>query len=127
MEPKHIDMFRKLLQDQLAEQLLRKDEPIVCEKLPDPIDAAIEDNEKTLATKFISRKKYFIFKLNKALQKIEAGTYGECERCGDDINPKRLMARPTASLCIECKQEEETSERKEKERLSGGINDSWDD
>ena len=39
------------------------------------------------------------------------GTYGCCEDCGDDISQKRLMARPTATLCITCKEEEERGER----------------
>lgn len=127
MDAAHINMFRKLLLDQQMEQINLKDESITCERLPDPLDAAIDDNEKTLNTHFISRKKLFLSKIENALQKIEDDTYGECEGCGDDIGTKRLLARPTATLCLECKREKEAFERREKERSKGGTLDaSWD-
>jgi len=127
MDAAHINMFRKLLLDQQMEQINLKDESITCERLPDPLDAAIDDNEKTLNTHFISRKKLFLSKIENALQKIEDDTYGECEGCGDDIGTKRLLARPTATLCLECKREKEAFERRENERSKGGTLDaSWD-
>lgn len=42
--------------------------------------------------------------VDRALGRIDAGTYGSCERCGEPIDPARLEARPWAMLCIECKQ-----------------------
>ncbi|HNW82089.1 MAG TPA: TraR/DksA C4-type zinc finger protein [bacterium] len=53
-------------------------------------------------------------KIQETLQKIENGTYGVCESCGCDIAFARLKLRPVASLCIECKQEEEEREERDK-------------
>ena len=52
----------------------------------------------------------FLKKVEEAKQKILDGTYGECEDCGTNISQKRLLARPTASLCIECQEEKEMNE-----------------
>ena len=49
-------------------------------------------------------------KVEQAKQKILSGTYGECEDCGDNIAQSRLLARPTAGLCINCQEEKERSE-----------------
>ncbi len=42
--------------------------------------------------------------INKALERIEAGTYGKCAYCGNDITPERLIARPVSNACVECKE-----------------------
>ena len=52
----------------------------------------------------------FLKKVEEAKQKILEGTYGECEDCGENISQKRLLARPTASLCINCQEEKEREE-----------------
>jgi DnaK suppressor protein len=54
----------------------------------------------------------FLDKIEKALRKIEDGTFGTCEECEEEINVKRLEARPETTLCIQCK---ENQERKEKD------------
>ncbi len=48
--------------------------------------------------------------MDKALNKLEEGTFGECEECGSEIETKRLEARPVATLCIKCKEEQEFKE-----------------
>lgn len=48
-----------------------------------------------------------IASVNRALERIENGTYGACVRCGTDIAPGRLEARPEAALCIECARSEQ--------------------
>ncbi len=57
------------------------------------------------------RERRLLIKIEKTLEKIDQGTYGECEGCGDEIGAKRLVARPVASLCIACKDEQERLER----------------
>ena len=42
---------------------------------------------------------------------VEAGSFGTCEACGEEIQPKRLEARPVTTLCIRCKEEQEMEER----------------
>jgi len=60
------------------------------------------------------RDRKLINKIRQTLSKIEAGDYGACESCGCDIGFDRLKLRPVASLCIECKMEEEEKEEREK-------------
>ena len=48
--------------------------------------------------------------VNRALERIEAGTYGRCEECGEPINPERLEARPAAIYCIRHQRERERNE-----------------
>ena len=58
------------------------------------------------------RERGLLNKIEKTLEAIERGEYGECESCGEPIEAKRLLARPVASLCIDCKDEQERLERK---------------
>lgn len=78
----------------------------------DAVDiASMEINQANLQ-KIGKRESYLLKKIELALSKIENGTYGECEMCGEPIAPARLMARPVAQLCIDCKTEQENEERK---------------
>jgi len=52
-----------------------------------------------------------LLKIKDALDRIEEGTYGICEVCGEDISQKRLEARPVATLCINCKRRQEAEEK----------------
>ena len=56
------------------------------------------------------RERVLLQKIDAALAKIEAGTYGKCLSCGEDIGLKRLQARPVATLCIDCKSQQEKRE-----------------
>jgi len=91
------------------------------ERVADEMDVATGDTESALATKLLKRKTSYLKRIDYALDKIENNTYGICENCGDDINNKRLLARPMALLCITCKEEQEEAERKEKELQKGGF------
>lgn len=77
----------------------------------DVIDQALGDRDQQLALKLKGRQSHFIRKVELALKKIENGTFGTCEDCDCDIELGRLMARPTATLCITCKEEQEISEQ----------------
>ena len=54
-----------------------------------------------------NRETFTLKKINEAIQRIEHGTYGQCESCEEPIELRRLQARPTTTLCIACKEEEE--------------------
>ena len=73
--------------------------------------AALEINQASLQ-KIGKRETYLLKKIDLALRKIEDGTYGECESCGEAIAVARLRARPVAQLCIDCKTEQENLERR---------------
>lgn len=76
----------------------------------DSIDQTLKELENQLNFKFEARNTHYIKKVNRSLEKIEKGEYGLCEECGEQISAKRLQARPTASFCIECKEEFEREE-----------------
>lgn len=79
--------------------------------LPDEVDLASSETDQAINLKLRDRERFLIRKIDKALQKIENGEYGECESCGDPIGMKRLEARPVTDLCIRCKEEQEARER----------------
>lgn len=80
------------------------------EEQKDEVDQASADYERSQMLRFRNRDVFYAKKLGKALEKFENDEYGECENCGEDIRFERLMARPTAELCISCKDESEREE-----------------
>ena len=79
---------------------------------PDAIDTAVAEASLSFTGKIRERERRLLSKIDRTLEKIGRGTYGECEGCGDEIGARRLMARPVASLCIACKDEQEWDERR---------------
>lgn len=69
----------------------------------DPNDRATQEEEFTLELRTRDRERKLIKKIEESLQDLEKGDYGFCESCGTDIGIRRLEARPTATLCIDCK------------------------
>ncbi|MPM70766.1 RNA polymerase-binding transcription factor DksA [bioreactor metagenome] len=57
------------------------------------------------------RERKLIKKIDETLGRIESGDYGFCDKCGVEIGIKRLEARPTATLCIDCKTLDELKEK----------------
>ncbi len=76
----------------------------------DEIDSASSDTLLAFVGRLRERERHLVQKIEAALAKIEAGTYGTCVSCGDDIGMKRLEARPVADLCIDCKSQQERLE-----------------
>ncbi|HBC58729.1 MAG TPA: RNA polymerase-binding protein DksA [Gammaproteobacteria bacterium] len=79
--------------------------------LPDPNDRATLEEEFSLELRTRDRERKLIKKIEESLNNIERHEYGYCETCGIEIGIRRLEARPTASLCIDCKQLAEIKER----------------
>jgi DnaK suppressor protein len=77
----------------------------------DPNDRASQESDMTLELRNRDRERKLIKKIDETLAKIDAGEYGYCDNCGIEIGLKRLEARPTASLCIDCKTLEEIKEK----------------
>ena len=77
---------------------------------PDTVDQAASDYERAQLLRFRNRDHFYKKKLDKALEKFEADEYGKCEECDENIKYERLFARPTAELCISCKDEAEREE-----------------
>lgn len=70
---------------------------------PDPIDRAVQEEEFNIKLRNRDRERRLIEKIKKTLKKIENKNFGYCESCFVEIGIKRLEARPTAELCIDCK------------------------
>ena len=77
---------------------------------PDEIDTASSESGLAFIGRLRERERVLIQKIDIALQKIEDGTYGVCASCDEDIGIQRLMARPVADLCIDCKSQQERLE-----------------
>ena len=118
MKKKDIDTLKKLLEDEkkkILHHLEDLSESVEEEKelgSGDSVDIASLEISQASLQKIGKREGYLLKKIDLALTKIEEGTYGECENCGQEIAVARLMARPVAQLCIDCKTEQESLERR---------------
>lgn len=79
--------------------------------LPDPNDRASQEEEFSINLRARDRERKLLHKIDKALARLASGDYGYCEACGAEIGLRRLEARPTAELCIDCKHLEEQKEK----------------
>ncbi len=116
MEQAQLEHFRKLLQGKLDELLGEADKTLEVmtdsdEHFPDPTDRATIESDRSFELRIRDRERKLIKKIRKALERIDDGSYGICEECGEDISFKRLEARPVATLCIECKSRQEKEEK----------------
>lgn len=116
MNEKQREHFRQLLmawKKELMEEVDRtmthlKDEAA---NFPDPADRASQEEEFSLELRTRDRERKLIKKIDKTLELIENDDYGFCDACGVDIGIRRLEARPTATLCVDCKTLDEIKER----------------
>jgi DnaK suppressor protein len=116
MNDKHLAHFRKILEDiklELGQDIDRtvhamQDEATV---FADPNDRASQESDMALELRNRDRERKLIKKINETIAKIDSDDYGYCDTCGIEIGLKRLEARPTATLCIDCKTLDEIRER----------------
>lgn len=116
MNAKQSQHFRELLinwKQTLMEEVERTVHHMQDEasNFPDPNDRATQEEEFALELRTRDRERKLIKKINESLITLETGDYGYCEVCGVEIGVKRLEARPTATLCIDCKTIDELKER----------------
>lgn len=81
------------------------------ENLPDLNDRASQETDMSLELRSRDRERKLLKKINNTLTRLDSDEYGWCERCGVEIGIRRLEARPTAELCVDCKTLEEIKER----------------
>jgi len=81
------------------------------EAFPDVSDQASVEVDQNFSMRIRDRERKLLKKIDEALERMDAATYGICERCGGDIPYKRLKARPVTTLCIECKTLQEQEEQ----------------
>ena len=94
-----------------AKQTLEEDMTLDANDLPDEMDLASSEYLQSFTFRLRGREKVFLDKIEKALRKIEDGSFGVCEECGEEISVKRLEARPETTLCIRCKEDQERHEK----------------
>jgi DnaK suppressor protein len=115
MEQKDLDFFRQFLHDSLQDILKKGEETIedmtdTVEVYADPADRATAESDRAFTLRLRDRERKLIRKIQEAQERIEDGTYGICEECGEDISVARLKARPVTTLCIKCKARQEADE-----------------
>ncbi|WP_299019049.1 RNA polymerase-binding protein DksA [uncultured Photobacterium sp.] len=111
-----LEHFRKILdawRNQLREEVDRTVNHMQDEaaNFPDPVDRAAQEEEFSLELRNRDRERKLIKKIEKTLQRIEDDDFGFCDSCGIEIGIRRLEARPTAELCIDCKTLAEIKEK----------------
>ncbi len=109
----HFRLLLKAWRDQLREEVDRtvthmKDEAA---NFPDPVDRAAQEEEFSLELRTRDRERKLIKKIEKTMRRIEDDDFGFCDQCGIEIGIRRLEARPTADLCIDCKTMAEIKEK----------------
>ncbi len=118
MNEKQHEHFRNMLlkwKRELMEEVDRtvshmKDEAA---NFPDPADRATQEEEFSLELRTRDRERKLIKKIDKTMDLIDNDEYGYCDLCGVEIGIRRLEARPTATLCIDCKTLDEIKEKQE--------------
>ena len=113
MNKAQLKKFRTLLEEKRdeivrkAKQTLDDDMALETDDLPDEMDLASSEYLQSFTFRLRGREKVFLDKIQKALAKIEEGSFGVCEECEEEISLKRLEA----TLCIRCKEDQERAEK----------------
>lgn len=108
MDEAQIEHFRKILKAwhaQIMEEAERTKSQMQDDvtNFADPADRATQEEEFSLELRNRDRERKLLKKIEQTLIKLDSGDYGYCDACGVEIGIKRLEARPTADLCIDCK------------------------
>ena len=116
MNKNQLNHFRKILnnwKEELSHDIDRTVHTMQDEvtMFADPNDRASQESDMALELRNRDRERKLIKKIDETLRNIDGNEYGYCEGCGIEIGLKRLEARPTATLCIDCKTLDEMRER----------------
>lgn len=116
MKEKDKEFFKQLLNERLHSLLNDANKTVTgmtdqSQNFPDPTDRASMESDRNFELRIRDRERRLIPKIKDALDRLEFGTYGICEDCGEFISTERLKARPVTTLCIDCKKKQEDEER----------------
>ena len=117
MQAEKLEYFRNVLSDEMKTLLSDAGKTVTemnsdSSNFPDPTDRATQESDRSFELRIRDRERRLINKIQEALGRIDAGTFGICDVCEEDISEARLKARPVTTLCIDCKMEEEEKERR---------------
>lgn len=115
MKEENLQKFKKVFEAQrrsllFNDKVIREDFSVCADDRYDEVDQATTDVEQSMRMRLRNRETLYLRKVEEALRRIEEGTFGDCEECGEEIEFRRLEARPTATLCVACKEEQERRE-----------------
>ncbi len=115
-ELEHLIEKLKAWREELVTEATRTVDGMTEEKaqFADPTDRATMETDRNFLLRIRDRERKLITKIDRTLDKIEEGTFGLCEECGEEIEFKRLEARPVATLCVACKTLQEEEEKLQK-------------
>ena len=117
MKKKEMEHFRKLLEERrqllLSQAENTKEQGIGFDlaELPDEVYMASSEADQSMNLRLRDRERVLLKKIERTIEKLDEGTFGVCEQCGEEISVKRLEARPVTDLCIRCKEEQEKVEK----------------
>lgn len=116
MEEAKLEYFRGVLLEEM--RLLLEDAGKTVSEMtsdttnfPDPNDRATQESDRSFELRIRDRERKLINKIKEALERIDEGSFGVCDTCGEEIGEGRLKARPVTTLCIDCKMEQERREK----------------
>jgi DnaK suppressor protein len=111
-----LEYFKTVLNDQKKNLLAQANQTVSHnvikegDHLSDYADIASSESDRTFHLRIRDRERKLIKKIDQALERIDDGTFGLCERCGEEIDSERLKARPVTTYCIDCKTKLEKEE-----------------
>lgn len=106
-----LEAWKKQLISDITQSVLRAQDDAVSINFPDPVDRAVQEEEFNIKLRNRDREYRLIKKIENTLKKIDTNEFGFCTLCAVEIGIRRLEARPTADLCIDCKTLEEIKEK----------------
>ena len=116
MKNRDLKYFRGILTQNLNDLLKKRGEAVSSllestVEASDPMDKATLEADRSFIIRIRDRETKLIRKIEKSLRRIDEGTFGVCDECGEEISIKRLKARPVTTYCIDCKNRMETIEK----------------
>jgi len=116
MDKKQTTHFREKL-EKISNDILTGADKTISEmtdhsdNYPDPTDRAAAESDRSFELRIRDRERKLLNKIKEAIERIDNGTYGICDECGDEIASDRLDARPVTTYCIDCKTRQEQDEK----------------
>jgi len=115
MKKDQLKKFKKIFETQkkailFNDRVVREDFSVNTDDRFDEIDQASTDIEQSMRMRLCNREVFLVKRIEEALARIDEGTFGDCDECGEGIELRRLEARPIATLCISCKEDQERRE-----------------
>lgn len=116
MDKEQLIFFREKLEEMSRNILVDAEKTLVemtdqNDNYPDPTDRASAESNRNFELRIRDRERKLLAKIKEAIERLEGGTYGVCEKCDEDISLKRLEARPVTTLCVKCKTAQEHYEK----------------